>query len=409
MRVVLSLLFLFSFCVVSLGQEPLATPLVVPGGLRVIPPYIDYESVTNRALVPELLQSLPEPDPELRGDVRFDKSIWAKDIRVARDVWCLQFSFKQVRIIEVDIPNVQGHFDKKKVWYLVYNVKHLGTAEVVDGRIVKANSTLGSTVVGGAEINMPMQQIKTAESVLPLVIRQQSGVYAPESGSNEAIRFVPNFVLATHRLVLGSIPIENPETRETEWQPEVTAVAYNDQIIPLALPTIMRREGFDRLPETTVSITQKDIAPGQELWGVAMWTDIDPRINDFSIFVSGLTNAYQWGDRVSEDGTLENTGKIGEGRIIKRRVLKIDWWRVGDANSQDESQIHFGSREGTMPTSPFDQPGRLSADQRQKLDEHTKRADTDGDGSVSPAEKALYHLINQDWLKPSFGYEWVFL
>jgi len=409
MRIVLSLLLLLAFGTLLFGQEPPAKPLVMPNGLRVVPPYIDYESITNRAPIPELLARLPEPDPELKGDVRFDKDIWAKEIRVVRDVWCLQFAFKEVRIIDVDIPNAEGNYDKKKVWYLVYAVKNLGPAEIVDGKIINANSSFGSAVPAGAEIALPMQQIKTSEPVLPLVVRQQSGVFAAESGSANTVRFVPHFVLATHRLVLGSKPVVDPQTGATEWQTEAMPVAYDDRIIPLALPRIMRREGFDKLPETTVSIATKEIAPGQEIWGVATWTDIDPRINEFSIFISGLTNAYQWGDRTLEDGTLENTGKIGEGRMIKRRVLKTDWWRVGDARTLDESQIHFGAREDNMRSSPFDQTGRLTAEERRQLEEHIQKADLDGDGIVTPAEKALYHLINQDWLKPTFGYEWIFL
>ena len=405
------MLLCFSFGVVSFGQEPSAKPLVAPGGLIVIPPYIDYESVAKRADLAELLAVLPEPNPDLQGDIRFDKNVWARDIRVARDVWCLQFSFKPVRLIDVDIPNAEGKLDKKKIWYLVYKVENLGPADV-GGRRVQINSSLGSAVLEGDERNLPVQEDRTSLDLprsAPLEFRQQSGTFTPQPGSGNPIQFVPHFILATHRLVLGTVPVSNPETGATEWQTETTAVAYNDRIIPLALPAIMRREGFDRLPETTVSIAQKEIAPGQELWGVAMWADVDPRINEFSIFISGLTNAYQWGDRMLEDGTYENTGSIGEGRIIKRRVLRTDWWRVGDANSLDESQIHFGSKDGNMPVSPFDQTGRLTAEERRKLEEHILGADTDADGWVSPAEKALYHLFRQDWLKPSFGYEWIFL
>jgi len=412
MRVVLSFLLFFSFGVALFGQETSAKPLLTPGGLIVIPPSIDYESVTNRADITELLGVLPEPSPELKSDVRFNPNAWAKEIRHVRDVWCLQFSFKPVRLIDVDIPNKEGKFDKKKIWYLVYSVKNLGPAEVNDGKIVKINSSLGSAVLEGDEKNLSVPQDETSLGVPrsgAVTLRQQSGIFTPQPGSGEPIKFVPHFILAAHRLVLDTVPVENPETGTMEWQSETTAVAYDDRVIPLALPAIMRREGMAALPETTVSITQKEIAPGQELWGVAMWTDVDPRINEFSIFVSGLTNAYQWADRVKEDGTYENRGRMGEGRIIKRRVLRTDWWRTGDKNSLDESQIRFGSRTAEMPTSPFDQTGRLSPEERKKLDEHTLHADTNKDGWVSPDEKALYHLINQDWLKPSFGYEWVFL
>ena len=411
MRIVLSLLFLFASGVALFGQEPSAKPLFTQEGLYVIPPSIDYESVASRNDIPELLAQLQEPRAELRGDIRFDPNVWARDIRVARDVWCLQFSFKPIRIIEVDIPNAEKKFDKKKVWYLVYKVKNLGPAEI-DGEKIKANSSLGSAVPAGDEKTLPVQEDKTSANLprsAPLEIRQQSGIFAPHPGMSEPIRFVPHFVLATPRLVLGTTPTENPDTGETEWQSETTAVAYSDRIIPLALSAIMRREKFDKLPETTVSIAKREIAPGEEIWGVAMWTDIDPRIKEFSVFVSGLTNAYLWFDRKGEDGNFENTGKIGEGRVIKRRVLKIDWWRVGDAKSLDESQIHFGSQAAEIPTSPFDRTERLSVEQRRELEAHTRNADTNEDGWVSPAEKVLYHLFRQDWLKPSFGYEWIFL
>ena len=412
MRVVLSFLLFFSFGVALFGQETSAKPLVTPGGLFVIPPSIDYESVTGRADITELLPILPKPSPELQGDMRFNPNIWARDIRHVRDVWCLQFSFKPVRFIDVDIPNKEGSFDKKKVWYLVFNVKNLGPAEINNGKIVNLNSSLGSAVLPGDEIKLPVREDETSKNLprsAPLEVRQQSGIFTPQPGNDEPIKFVPHFVLATHRLVVGTVPVTDAETGATTWQADVTAVAYDDRVIPLALLNIMRRERMTTLPETTVSIAQKELAPGQDLWGVAMWTDVDPRINEFSIFVSGLTNAYLWADRMKEDGTYENRGRIGEGRIIKRRVLKTDWWRVGDQNSLDESQIHFGSKTGEMPVSPFDQTGRLSPEERKKLEEHTLNADTDGDGWISPAEKALYHLIRQDWLKPGFGYEWIFL
>jgi len=411
MRVVLSLFLFVVSGVVLLGQEPSAKPLFTPEGLYVIPPSIDYESVVSRSDIPELLAVLPEPDAQLRGDIRFDPNVWAKDIRIARDVWCLQLSFKPLRIIDVDIPNTEGKFDRKKVWYLVYKVKHLGAAEM-DGVKVHANSSLGSAVPPGAELTLPVREDKTSADLprsAPLEIRQQSGIFAPQPGETESIRFVPHFILATPRLVLGTVPVENPDTGETEWQSETTAVAYSDRVIPLALSAIMRRERFDKLPETTVSIAKKEIASGEEIWGVAMWTDVDPRIKEFSIYISGLTNAYLWFDRKKEDGTYENTGKIGEGRVLKRRVLKIDWWRVGDARSLDESQIHFGSQLAEMPVSPFDRSGRPTDEQRRELEAHTLNADANEDGWVSPAEKALYHLFRRDWLKPGFGYEWIFL
>ena len=146
-----------------------------------------------------------------------------------------------------------------------------------------------------------------------------------------------------------------------------------------------------------------------------MWMDIDPRIHEFSIYVSGLTNAYQWVDKMTEDGTYENTGKIGEGRMLKRRVLRTDWWRVGDERSINESQIRFGAKEGKAPISIFDlkgdfnRDGKVDAEERKKFEAILLEADTDGDGWISDEEKIEYHRIHQHWLFPSYGYEWLFL
>ena len=394
MRIALTLLLLFSFGITLFGQGASPQPLLSPGGLRTIPPDIDYESVVVRTDMTELLAMLkaaPElRAPELRGEVRFQPDVWATEIRHVRDIWCLQFSFKPVRIIEVDLPNAEGNYDKKKIWYLVYNVKNLGPA-ALDERLINSavNSALGSGV--RSEKNLPVPTDTTLNEVprsAPLVVRQQTGIFEPQAGNSDSIRFVPQFILATKE------------------------VAYSDRIIPLALQAIQKREwreGMGAMPETTTSITQKEIKPGEDLWGVAMWTDIDPRINEFSIFVSGLTNAYLWANKTTEEGELVNTGKIGEGRIIMRRILKLDWWRVGDAQSLNESQIHFGSKDGKIPESIFDRSGRMTPEERQMLEDAKIAAGADDDGWVSHAKKAVYHLMRQDWLKPSFGYEWIFL
>ena len=404
MRTLSSLLLAFAFCLAISAQE---MPLPIT-----IEPSIDYESVANRADLTELLARLPKTDPDLQNEDRFNPNIWATDVRHVRDVWCLQFSCKPVRIIDVDLPNTNGNLDRKKVWYLVYKVKNLGPSELDKTRITQLNSTLGSAIPPGNEKVLPVPTDTTLNDLprsAPLEFRLQTGIFVPHPGTNEPIRFMPQFILATDRLVLGTEPVNDPATGQTEWKANTTAVVYSDRIIPLALSAIAKREKMESKLETSVSIADKEIAVGQELWGVAMWIDVDPRINEFSIFVGGLTNAYQWLNRRSEFGESENGGQIGEGRIIRRRVLKLDWWRVGDQHSLNDSQIHFGSREAKMPESIFDRSGAMTLEERERLDRAIQEADTSGDGWVSPAERSVYHLMRQDWLQPSFGYEWLFL
>jgi hypothetical protein len=347
------------------GDEVSAQPRLAPGTLITIQPDIDYATAYNRADMVEVLATLPEIPPELVDDVRFNKEIWAKEIRYQRDIWCLQFAFKPLRIIYVDIPNKEGSFDKKAVWYLVYNVKNVGTAKLEkikkertittgsgERKLTKVefeNANSGGSITSGVETQLETPVFRDTVAVseiagtsvpqthdAELVLRNTPGIFEPQSGNDELIQFVPLFLLTTDNLVRETIANNHEETGRVETQTETVAVSYIDQIIPLALPAIMKREGMKAVPETTVSITRKPIASGNDLWGVALWSDIDPKIHRFSIYVSGLTNAYQWADK----GT--NTGKPGEGRTMKRKVLKTNWWRIGDQYNLNDSQIQYG-------------------------------------------------------------------
>lgn len=356
--------FLALLTAVSVGQNVSAEPRYAPGGLITIPPNLEYSSVYNRADMVEILATLPDPDPELADDVRMKKEFWAKDVRYQRDIWCLQFSCKPVRVVQVDLPNKEGTLDRKTVWYLVYEVKNLGPLElekIIKERtvatengervieetkfdIVAPGSSLGAevdkkvtapiaqdTVTKTEENSNPVTQTRDA----PLEIRNIPGTFLPRPGNDVPVRCVPQFVLATDQLVLETKTSNDPETGKVISESQTVSASYADQIIPLALPVIIKKEGMGAVPETTVSITQKPLKSGESHWGVAMWTDVDPRINRFSIFISGLTNDYQWTDGV-------NTGKPGEGRTMKRKVLKTNWWRIGDQYKTEDSQFQYG-------------------------------------------------------------------
>ncbi|GHT46285.1 hypothetical protein FACS189454_07200 [Planctomycetales bacterium] len=393
-------------------------PLIAPGGLTVIPPDIDFEDVAYRADVPELLKNVPDAPDELKDDIRFKKEVWTKQIRHNREIWCLQFSFKPVRVIEVEIPNKEGKLDKKAVWYLVYNVKNLGKSKIDNGKVTSLGSYLASASPEDKTLTLPVADDKTAFDVprtAALSVRELTGKFELTPGSGKEIIFQPQFVLTIHKLIRDAKAQNNPETGEIEYLTDETSVSYSDKQIPLALPQIIRREGMKSIPETSVSFPTKKIAAGQDYWGVATWTDIDPRINEFSVYVSGLTNAYQQIDKKNADGQYENTGKAGEGRVLKRKVLKTDWWRPGDQYTLSEAQIKFGARNEKVEKDIFDvkgdfnQDGRVDDAERKRFDVMFKEADTNEDGWISDFEKAEYHRIHQDWLKPSYGFSWEYL
>ena len=133
--------------------------------------------------------------------------------------------------------------------------------------------------------------------------------------------------VATTRYVVGGVTY----TREV-------FSSYPDQVIPAAMGPIRTREDPNRRFLNTVEMV-RDIQVGETIWGIVTWEDIDPRTDRFSIYVSGLTNAYKWSDVT---GKFKPGDPLGTGRHLLRKTLKLNFWRPGDAIDPKEKQIRFG-------------------------------------------------------------------
>ena len=77
----------------------------------------------------------------------------------------------------------------------------------------------------------------------------------------------------------------------------------------------------------------------RSVWGVATWVDLDPRIDFFSIYIQGLTNAYKFVDDLDQF-------RVGDppltGRTISTRTLQLCFWRPGDELLLTEREVRFG-------------------------------------------------------------------
>jgi hypothetical protein len=77
----------------------------------------------------------------------------------------------------------------------------------------------------------------------------------------------------------------------------------------------------------------------RDVWGVATWADVDPRIDFFSVYVGGLTNAYRWEDAA---GGYKPGDPPGRGREFARKMLQLNFWRPGDELFQSEHEFRYG-------------------------------------------------------------------
>jgi hypothetical protein len=50
----------------------------------------------------------------------------AKEAILRRTIWNLEFAFKPMRMLMVDVPQPTGRLERKRIWYMVYKVRNPG-------------------------------------------------------------------------------------------------------------------------------------------------------------------------------------------------------------------------------------------------------------------------------------------
>jgi len=272
-----------------------SAPRFAAGVLTTIAPDVDSEDTVSIHDIVEIRANANlrrDPHTDTKSRTLFEM---ANSVQFRRDVWCLELSFKPLRMLAIDIPQTSGKMQRKLIWYLVYRVRNTGA---------------GLT---------PQQE--------------EDGTFVTAEKAAEGIKFCPQFVLTS---------------QDRDRDGKRIRKAYLDRILPAAVEAIQRRE----LPEgellNSVQISESLLAveTGRSidgLWGVATWEDVDPQIDFFSVFVSGLTNAYDWQD--APEG-FQLGDPPGTGRKFTRKQLQLNFWRPGDAYAEDEREIRFGAAPG---------------------------------------------------------------
>jgi hypothetical protein len=219
------------------------------------------------------LRWTPSTAPET--DTLFEK---AKNVTFRGPVYCLEFAFKPVRTMEMELATSQG-MQRKLVYYLLYRVTYLGN----DYEPVVEKDSFDNAVYG-----------------------------KPESVSAKWVRFMPNFIFESKGL--------KSAIRENQ--------SMLDKVIPAAVRRIAAEERVSTLFDSLTIQTQK-IELGQSLWGVATWIDVDPNTDFFAIVVKGLTNAQ----RIELEG---------EQFKYTQKSLVLNFFRPGDTIDLKNDVIQYG-------------------------------------------------------------------
>ncbi len=294
-------------------SRPLAS-----GILTAIPPTpVAEETFSGPLPLVEVPVSIPDleytPNFEGKTGTVFER---AKSVTLRRGIWNLEFSFKPMRLLRVDVPQPTGRMQQKLIWYMVYQVKNAG------GHLaVKEEKRLFQDTV---------EEIAYKVEPVDELTEKVTGADGQVTEQPVKIRFFPQFVL---------------ESKEYDK-------AYLDRVIPAAMQPILDREFPPQSrPEglvlhNSLTISSQDIQLGQSAWGLVTWEDVDPRIDYFSVYVQGLTNAYKFED---PPGAFKQGDAPGTGRKFAKKTLQLNFWRPGDTVEQKEEEINYGCRLDSDP------------------------------------------------------------
>ncbi len=191
----------------------------------------------------------------------------------------MQVEIKPVRIAWTEVADpVSGEMKRSQVWYLVWRA-----------------------------INRPVRK-RPANDIL--AVNKLDPLPGP-------LQFMPEFTLITY---------DNPET-------EIPNQILPDRIIPEAMKEIERIERV-RLNNTVSAIQDfpQIVDPEAEkqpwIYGVATWSNVDPKTDFFKVIMHGFSNGY------------ENRGTVEQPELWRKVVIQR-FFRPGDEFDPNQKEFQF--------------------------------------------------------------------
>jgi hypothetical protein len=316
-----------SFSGPAAGQEDQPKRQLAPGILTVIPSEPEEDETWHGPLplveVPINIENLDyQPNFAAKSATVFERS---KGVTLRRGIWNLEFAFKPMRMIYVDVPQATGKMQRKLIWYMVYRVKnkggHFQVEEVPDEKPPTADGSISHSTFKMT----PVPELTEGK------LGPDGAIEKDDAGKPimqpVKIRFMPHFVL-----------------QSKEYNKE-----YLDRIIPSALAPIKAREFpgekkitlHDSVSISSVDVPLSDARIDKSVWGVVTWEEVDPRLDYFTLYIQGLTNAFKFEDPA---GAFQKGSPPGTGRKFTTKTLQLNFWRPGDTVEENEEEIRYGVR-----------------------------------------------------------------
>ncbi len=291
-----TLCVIFTICLtfvssnLSVAQDDIVREKTVSRLLTVVKPEIDYAEGFSPP------RDLRNPVSKKYKPNRFATSNTLEEqkkrVIMRHDVGCLEFTYKSLRILEVDVPQITGKMQRKTVFYLIYRIRNIGN-------------------------HLSHKQVSNDDGSKEWKIEKADQI----STDAKADVFQAHFVLEGWS--------QNLRTRTYQKK------AYLDRYLPTVVKQI---EAYDKtegklhdsiaISKMKIPVEKGDDAKG--VWGVAVWEDVDPKMNYIQVYVRGLTNAF----KVEE--------KLDGSKIYEHKTLQLNFWRKDDEFELSSENIAKG-------------------------------------------------------------------
>lgn len=310
---------------------------LAPGVLKSIPTTLDVRDSFSLPMRLPGIDVQPYQPKTLPRQVTLHEL--SRRVVLFRDIWQYEFSFTGLRQMSQPIRQPSGQIAQNNIWYMVYRVRNLGKS-------------------------MGFEQVKAN----PNFDRQLYELQKNKQDAGKPPEFLPRFTLEG-----WVIPAEKSEYEEA---------IYRDFIDPSLVKMIQQREDSGRKLLSTVQMSQAEIPvikdPASDgVWGVAVWKDVDPRIDYLSVYVSGLTNAYRI--RKDSDGNID----------LDKKTLQLNFWRPGDTVSESQDDVDYGiplvndPRQQVLITKRYALPGPILRVYHESKSANRSVLIAEADGKVS--------------------------
>lgn len=360
---VVAVVFLFANS--ALAQPAKTQRKLGQGVLKVIPPQITPEE--TRTYLPALKGFNPKAFRPETSPISSTSSALSRNITFRREIGCFEFAFTSLQVKDIEIPQPSGKMQVKTVWYLPYRIRNLGqhySPQVLD-QTAEAKFKTAEVVLPGFEVedttglldkdHQPFIIEETTRQETSIDVDKMTdlaktdykqlkidGLKKTDQASKFSMvdRFFGRFILEGR--VQTDYSLRKAPTkfglRELERKDPLLKYEkkeYLDQIIPSAVAKIRKLEDSDTVFHDSVSISRMSIPANPDpdsagVWGVAVWQDVDPRLDYITIYVTGLSNAF----KVVEmpDGK----------KRFEHKTLQLNFWRPGDIHNEEDDRIRYG-------------------------------------------------------------------